>query len=342
MSEIDQHTIRASDCMLPQQSSLMKQIVLFPEAPASTTLGFGTTSLMGLQSHKERLALLEMAFEAGIRHFDTAPSYGYGEAERVLGDFAFRKRHQLTITTKCGKQPPAVLKARYVNSSARRLLRLVPSLRKTLSRKAQQFSKNGVFSASAARQSLEQSLAALRTDYVDLLLLHEPTYADAASEEMCDFLEEETKRGRIRAFGCGGGDAIESIAAAKLPTSMWLQFEDNVLSRRIEKIRLTGARCITFRTFHQALATLTQWLEGDPTRYTEWEKLLQVDLRAAGALAGLLQAASHFRNPDGIVLFSTHRADRIRSAVQVVSRNEPSREQLGMFDTLAKNICAHP
>ena len=228
----------------------------------------------------------------------------------MLGDFLGLRRDQVTITTKFGIPAPTVVKVRWVNLLARRILRLLPSLRKTLSRKAQALSTKGVFTPAEARRSLDQSLTALKTDCVDLFLLHEPTYADAAAGEMHQFLEGEVRRGRIRAYGCGGDfSVIQSIATAKLPTSSWLQFEDNVLSRRIEGIRSTGARCITYRTFHEALAYLTSWLEAVPGRCAEWERQLQVDFRAEGTLAGLLQAASHFRNPDGIVLFSTRRAD---------------------------------
>ena len=152
-------------------------------------------------------------------------------------------------------------------------------------------------------------------------------------------LEEEVKRGRIRAYGCGGEfSAIQDIANAKLPTSSWLQFEDNVLSRRIEKILPTGARCITYRTFLEALAGLTSWLEALPDRYAEWERQLQVNLHEEGVLAGLLQAASHFRNPDGIVLFSTRRADHIRTAARIASGRRFSPEQIQKFDELARKV----
>ncbi len=74
-----------------------------------------------------RLRLLETAFEHGIHHFDTAPLYGQGEAEGLLGRFARSRRDRLTITTKFGLLPqarPALLRpllpvARVVN---RRLL----------------------------------------------------------------------------------------------------------------------------------------------------------------------------------------------------------------------------
>jgi aryl-alcohol dehydrogenase-like predicted oxidoreductase len=222
---------------------------------------------------------------------------------------------------------------------ARRILRLLPSLRRSFSRKAQTLSKKCVFSPAEARQSLDQSLAALKTDYVDLFLLHEPTYADAASEDLHQFLEEEVRRGRIRAFGCGGDFAvIQRAATAKLPTSRWLQFEDNALRLRIEGIQATGARCITYGPFKEALAALTHWLGLVPGRYAEWERQLHSDCRSTATLAAFLQATSHARNPDGIVLFTTRRADRIVSAVQVASGNMFSREQLQKFGDLSKSV----
>lgn len=316
----------------------LKEFRLFPGSPATTQLGFGTTSMMGLPSTKDRVALLECAFESGIRHFDTAPLYGYGEAERVVGEFLKGRREQVTVTTKYGMQPSAVVKARWVNLLARRILRLMPSLRATLSRKAQSLSKKSVFTAAGARRSLDQSLVALGTDHVDLFLLHEPAFDDAASEEIQRFLADELQGGRIRAFGCGGSHGvIQSIATANLPISRWLQFEDHVLSRRIEGIQSAGARCITFGSF-KALPALTHWLASDPGRYAEWERELGCDCRSQGTLAALLQAGSHARNPAGIVLFSTHRADRIAAAVKVASGKRFSREQLHRFDELTRGV----
>ena len=52
-----------------------------------------------------------------------------------------------------------------------------------------------------AIRSLETSLRELHTDYVDLLLLHEATLADAASKPLIDALQEQVARGTVRAFG---------------------------------------------------------------------------------------------------------------------------------------------
>jgi D-threo-aldose 1-dehydrogenase len=49
----------------------------------TTRLGYGCSSLMGAMGRKESLAMLECAFDAGVRHFDVAPMYG-GDLPRRL------------------------------------------------------------------------------------------------------------------------------------------------------------------------------------------------------------------------------------------------------------------
>ena len=173
---------------------------------------------------------------------------------------------------------------------------------------------------------------------MDLFLLHEPTLPDASSEEIHAFLEEEVRRGRIRSYGCGGEfSSIQAIAEAHPPTAGWLQFEDNVLSRRIESIRPTGARCITYRTFHQALPFLSDWLAVNPAVRSEWESQLELSLEGNSALSGLMLAASLARNPDGVVLFSSSRSARIRDAA-LVAEGRFSPDQIQRFGEIAMTV----
>ncbi|MEB3200190.1 MAG: aldo/keto reductase [Synechococcaceae cyanobacterium] len=102
-------------------------------------LGFGTAGIMGAAlTGAGRLRLLETAWEAGIRHFDTAPLYGQGEAELLLGRFLRRRRDTVSLTSKFGLLPashpwpmrPLIPLARVANR------RLLPPLRRGLSRVA--------------------------------------------------------------------------------------------------------------------------------------------------------------------------------------------------------------
>jgi D-threo-aldose 1-dehydrogenase len=310
---------------------------IFPISCPTSRLGYGTTSLMAVQSSEERLALLECAYDSGIRHFDTAPYYGYGEAERVMGEFLRGKRDQVTVTTKFGIQPPALVRNRFVNQMARKILGLVPSLRAILSKKAQSLSQIGAFSAQAARTSMEQSLKSLGTDRIDLFLLHEPTLQDAGSTEILDFLKGEVRRGTILAYGCGGEfPMIREIAQAGLPTSRWLQFEDNALAPYVSEISAMGANCITYRTFLNALPVVSAWLDDNPTIRSEWEGRISMNLSEKEALPALLLGLSMQSNDEGIVLFSSSRCDRIRDAARVAEGKAVSTDQVqGFADLMA-------
>ncbi len=72
-----------------------------------TTIGLGGFPLGATTygvSPAERLKIVEKAWEAGIRYFDTAPIYGRGASERAVGD-AMRSRPRVdwTLSTKVGR-----------------------------------------------------------------------------------------------------------------------------------------------------------------------------------------------------------------------------------------------
>ena len=62
----------------------------------------GMSEFYGATDDAQSLATLEAAFDAGVRHFDTADSYGAGHNEELLGRFIKGKRAQLRIATKFG------------------------------------------------------------------------------------------------------------------------------------------------------------------------------------------------------------------------------------------------
>jgi aryl-alcohol dehydrogenase-like predicted oxidoreductase len=315
----------------------MKAIPFFAWASPVSVLGYGTTSFMSADTTKGRLALLECALDFGITHFDTATYYGYGEAERLLGEALQGKRDKVTITTKFGLEAGGLVKARWVNLAARRLLALVPGLKRVAAKARGAVSTAGQFDPVKAAASLDRSLQSLRTDYVDLFLLHEPELADASSGPLIEFLDGEVARGRIRAYGCGGEwHRIHGIAGAGLATGRWLQFEDNAVARHIEQASGFGAKCITFAPFNSALKTLVDWLGERPGAQKAWGEELGVDCGDKEVLAGLLQASCHARNADGIVLFSSKSPARIKQSARIASGEMFTTEQVTRFLELTK------
>jgi aryl-alcohol dehydrogenase-like predicted oxidoreductase len=146
-----------------------------------SSVALGTTKLgrntgvkypvdFALPSDQEVAALLESARQLGVNLIDTAPAYG--ESERRLGPFVNNHRDEIVLCTKCGEQ--------YLNG-----------------RSVYDFSTEAILA------SVEQSLRRLRTDHVDILLLHSDGH-DAEILTQTDALETLSrlkKSGKIRAAG---------------------------------------------------------------------------------------------------------------------------------------------
>src|SRR5580704_15686599 len=133
----------------------MRSIAIPGIAIQIPVLGFGCSSLTAL-GEKKSLHLLGTAFDAGVRHFDVARYYGYGEAEGRLGSFVKSRRAEVTITTKFGIEPPRRTNAlRFAMQAGRRLVHLVPAARGFLRRRAQGLVKSGAFTVNQAQASLE-------------------------------------------------------------------------------------------------------------------------------------------------------------------------------------------
>jgi hypothetical protein len=318
----------------------MKTFEFFPGIPSTSILGYGTTSLMGAASHKERLALLECAFEHGITHYDTAPYYGYGEAERVLGAFLKDRRDKVTVTTKYGIMATGVASSRWITTAGRKVFQFAPGLKKLIARGGPPLARRCAFTSEELRSSLERSLSALGTDHVDLFLLHEPSMEDAASEELAGLLDDEVRRGTIRAYGCGGGPDIGSIAAANLPLGQWLQFEGHALSETSAPSPLSTARLITFGAFNSSFGKLRTLLSSEPSRFELWSSRLGLKCDDDDVLAALLQSAAHAMNPEGIVLFSSRNPLRIASAARTAEGGRFSATQIDGFLELCLGLKA--
>jgi aryl-alcohol dehydrogenase-like predicted oxidoreductase len=183
----------------------MNQVRLPNSAVSVPQLIFGTGEVMRAGVGSARHKLLRAALDAGFTHFDTAPYYGFGQAERDLGSFA--KVPELGITTKVGLYPPGGAWQPTAAALARKAGgRLVPALSLPIAD----------FAVTRARKSLDGSLKRLRRERVDLLLIHEPVAGLIDTDEWLRWLEQERAAGRVRDFGVAGQvDRIIETRAAK-------------------------------------------------------------------------------------------------------------------------------
>ena len=168
-------------------------------------LGLGGAGLGGLYSDVSRDAARETvrrSFDLGARYFDTAPLYGLGKSETSLGTgLRGLERGALVVSTKVGRvleptgSPPVT--RLFVNPAP-----LEPVF---------DYSRDGIL------RSLDDSLARLQLDSVEIALMHdpdsgqsmsedvdvEPTYFRQAMDEAYPTLQRLKSEGVLKAVGVG-------------------------------------------------------------------------------------------------------------------------------------------
>jgi D-threo-aldose 1-dehydrogenase len=299
----------------------MEQIILGTSGRPTTRLGFGCGNLMGALGRRDSLKLLETAYDAGIRHFDVAPMYGYGEAESCLGEFLQHHRGQITITTKYGIAPPKnstlIQLGRQI---AGPVIKKIPSIKRSLAQAANAATRNNArpaFTSAEAKQSLTRSLAALRTDHIDLWLLHETTAADLTDDSLLHLLEAEVQQGTIGTFGIGSSsDKIPTLLAERPAYCRTLQYEWSILNPllsssqpfRIHHRSLTN----NFRATHAALIK-------NKSLCKQWSASTNTDLTRPESLATLMLKAALVMNPASLILFSSKNPQHIQTNIQTAA-----------------------
>jgi aryl-alcohol dehydrogenase-like predicted oxidoreductase len=251
-------------------------------------VGFGTASMHHLLRTQQRQSLLEAALDAGITHFDTSPYYAYGLAESDLGYFIKHRRDAVTITSKVGMYSPGWTPLGGLGVWAR----------KAAGRIASGCSAPRIdWTVARARKSLDQSLKRLRTDYLDVLLLHEPAPDRLQADDFLAWVQDEQHAGRIRHWGLAGESSkyrlwLEQDHAIAQVT----QTHDSLNARQGDSV-LDANRSLQFTYGYLAAAR---------------------QAAAEPAMDDVMRQALD-RNDTGCVLISTRRAHRITTLAAVAS-----------------------
>lgn len=207
-------------------------------------------------STSEAIRLIETAFDLGVNFFDTADVYGQGDSERLLGSALRARRAQIVICTKAGYL--VATKARLA-SYAKPLL--APILRFARRSPRAAGAAHGLtlpttmaqdFSPEHIRSSLDASLRRLRTDYVDLYMLHSPPVGGLDLDRITATLQAAKQAGKIRAIGVScrsledlsawsnwkGADAIQvglggDLIAAQRPLNAAINTGVSTIARQV-------------------------------------------------------------------------------------------------------------
>lgn len=294
---------------------------------AVSALGFGCGALMQTPSRKERMSVLAGAVDGGITHFDTARMYGLGMAEAELGVFLRTvDRDSVTIATKFGIDVGGAARrlARF-QAPARAVLKRAPALRRIVKRQQAPAATGRVYDAAVAARSLDESLAALGVDYVDLFFVHAPRPQDTvASDELREFFERASRQGKIRAWGVSQDEGLEADFVGAFAPRGVSQLRSDLLNPSPRPADIAfGVLDVPYRRLSGALRTV-------PGLAARWREALQTDPLARGVLPGLILASSAAAIGCRAMLYSTTRPERVTEAANAVS-SPPDAETVTRF-----------
>jgi aryl-alcohol dehydrogenase-like predicted oxidoreductase len=168
------------------------------------TWALGNDAWWGAQHDSESLSVLAKAFETGITTIDTAPIYGRGHSEELIGDFVCQagRREKLVIASKLGLEWEG--KKIRCNLARERMYR-----------------------------EIEESRERLKTDYIDIYQVHWPdpaTPIQETAETMRDFFDKKL----IRAVGVSNHSLAQIQEFMRYCPLHMIQPPYNMFMRQIE------------------------------------------------------------------------------------------------------------
>ena len=159
----------------------------------ASIVGFGSWAIGGWMwggsDEKEAIRAIHGAVESGMNLVDTAPMYGFGLSEEIVGKAIKDRRGNVVLATKCGLIWHEERGDFHCYTDEKH-----PS-------KDGQFKISRCLAPGIIRYEVEQSLTRLQTDYIDLYQTHWQDSTTPVSETMETLLELK-QEGKIRAIGC--------------------------------------------------------------------------------------------------------------------------------------------
>ena len=176
-----------------------------------SVIGFGAWGIGGSpfwsnEGDAVSVRAIRKAYDLGINFFDTAPVYGFGHSEELLGKTLKPFRDKVIYATKCG--------LRWEKKS-------LGSITKNATRRS-------------ILEEIDQSLKRLDTDYIDLYQVHWPDIKTSQEETMETLLEVQ-EQGKVKVIGVSNYSVEQMKAIMKSGKIESLQPDYSLLNRSIEK-----------------------------------------------------------------------------------------------------------
>ena len=270
--------------------------------------------------------------------------YGLGRAEPELGSFTRAHRSEVTIATKFGIRPTLAARGMaYAQRPVRRMLESKPTIREQARAHAATPSRllydRGGYNARRARRSLQRSLRALKTDYVDLLLLHDPLPGSVRSDEVSSFLEDARAAGLIRSWGIAGAPETTGEVARSFPRIPVLQLPDDIFVQSLRRAP-AGSAFITFGVISRALDRIVQHVRSDESTRSRWKKIVGADCGDPDTISSFLLRSALQANSSGVVLFGATQLPHIKTAATALEKHLSSLSDKSDTDSFMSLVSA--
>jgi len=290
----------------------------------ASVVGFGAWALGGWSwggaDEQESIRAIHAFLDAGGSLIDTAPVYGFGRSEEVVGKAIADRRDRVVLATKCA------MRWELTDEQKKRAHKKFTTTEKTYDQPGQRSEESfDIYiyaGADGIRQEVERSLQRLQTDYIDLYQTH---WQDDSVpiEEKVGVLEDLKRAGKIRAIGVSNATPEQIDAYGKFGEVDVDQEKYSMLDRAMEDSNLP--KCDRENIAFLAYSPLSQGLltgkidpdreypEGDQRRYRERFK------------------------PDNV-----RKVQSMLKRIRPIARNHDlSFAQLTMAWTLAQRGCSH-
>lgn len=288
----------------------------------SSRLGFGLSSIAGSGNFSHQQRLIKTAISCGITHFDVAPLYGSGDAEKILGDVLTTCPEKVTVTTKYGLFPMNAGKlSGVIRSALRPVFRRMGGLKRLASSAVDKAynPKPVKYESGHLTASLDNSLIKLKRP-VDIFLLHDPDISMATDEGLIGELSKVKQSGKALYTGISGAAETLVTAITSFPEIYRVaQLENSLVSGApINQLLGLGTAVITHRAIQGGLKQLVFLIEKRPGFKKIWLRETGID-PTSDNLAQVLLEIALAENSTGIVLFSTTQVERIKKSSKAVT-----------------------
>lgn len=183
----------------------------------ASAVGLGTWAIGGWMwggtDEAESIAAIQASLEVGVTLIDTAPAYGLGRSEEIVGKALAGRRDKAVIATKCGLVWHTQKGNHFFDQDGKPVHRYL--------------------GRDAIVHEVEESLRRLGTDYIDLYITHwqDPT---TPIEETVAALEELKQAGKIRAIGASNVNRTELEQYIQTGSLDAIQERFSMIDRKIE------------------------------------------------------------------------------------------------------------